>query len=152
MGSAKTLFTVFAIIVATPLLFVIIAGCTLLFLSLRSSGAGLYETNWGVIVPGGLTELYSADGTGGIQGDGCRYLALEYAGGEDLDATLTSGANPALISGFEDVAGELGVPVEYRPDFGADCMCRTVTDPDDARSKLYIVWDGRTLYLAEWIM
>lgn len=145
----KLVIVLIAAVIGAPLLF--FAG-SLAYISLRYSGTGIYEANWGVTVPRGLTELYSDDGTGGLQGDGPRYTVYSCGDVAGLGVELSPGVDAAFRSGFDMVTDELGVPEGYRPDFGAACDCAVVTDHDYERNNLYIVWDGKALYLAEWIM
>ena len=145
----KLVIVLIAAVIGAPLLF--FAG-SLAYISLRYSGTGIYEANWGVTVPRGLTELYSDDGTGGLQGDGPRYTVYRCGDVSGLSVELSPGADADFRSGFDMVADELEVPEAYLPDFGAECRCAVVTDDIDERNNLYIVWDGGRLYLAEWIM
>lgn len=145
----KKLAVALAAIVTAPLVF---ACCVVLYTSARYSGTGLYEANWGVTLPGGVTELYRADGTGGLQGDGTRYTVYACEDIWGLSVELTTGADEAFRAGFYEVTDELDVPGEHLPDFDAGCECAVVTDAGDERNNLYIVWDGERLYLAEWIM
>lgn len=102
----KLAVALIAAVIGAPLLF--FAG-SLAYISLRYSGTGIYEANWGVTVPRGLTELYSDDGTGGIHGDGPRYTVYSCGDVAGLGVELSPGADAAFRSGFDMVTDELGV-------------------------------------------
>lgn len=149
MSKGKRLAIALGAIITAPLVF---ACCVLLYTSARYSGTGIYEANWGVTVPDGMTELYHDDDTGGLQGDGPRYTVYSCEDIWGMSVELKPGADEDFQTGFHEVTDELGVPEAYLPDFGAESQCGKITDDFDERNSLYIVWDGARLYLAEWIM
>ena len=121
--------------------------------ALRYAGAGVYEANWGLDMPGGITELYRTDSGASFHGDGYRYAVYEYAQpDEEFDSLLNAGADEYIGERFSEIADELDVPESERPDLGADYSWRVGRRPFDERDKLYMICQGGKLYIAELFM
>ena len=121
--------------------------------ALRYLGAGVYEANWGLAMPEGITELYRTDSGASFHGDGYRYAVYEYAEpDEEFDSLLNAGSDEYIGERFSEIADELDVPGSERPDLGADFSWRVGRRPADERDKLYIISQGGKLHVAELFM
>ena len=146
----KLVIVLIAAVIGAPLLF--FAG-SLAYISLRYSGTGIYEANWGLAMPEGITELYRTDSGASFHGDGYRYAVYEYAQpDEEFDSLLNAGADEYIGERFSEIADELDVPESERPDLGADYSWRVGRRPFDERDKLYMISQGGKLYIAELFM
>ena len=121
--------------------------------ALRYLGAGVYEANWGLAMPEGITELYRTDSGASFHGDGYRYAVYEYAEpDEEFDPLLNAGSDEYIGERFSEIADALDVPGSERPDLGADFSWRVGRRPADERDKLYMISQGGKLYVAELFM
>ena len=79
--------------------------------ALRYVGAGVYEANWGLAMPDGITELYRTDSGASFHGDGYRYAVYGYPEpDEEFDSLLNAGADEYIGERFSEIADTLGVP------------------------------------------
>ena len=121
--------------------------------ALRYVGAGVYEANWGLAMPGGITGLYRTGSGASFHGDGYRYAVYDYPEPDgDFDSLLNVGADEYIGERFSEIADELGVPEGERPDLGADFSWRVGRRPFDERDKLYMISQDGKLYIAELFM
>ena len=121
--------------------------------ALRYLGAGVYEANWGLAMPDGITELYRTDSGASFHGDGYRYAVYEYAQPDkEFDSLLNAGADEYVGERFSEIADALDVPESERPDLGADYSWRVGRRPFDERDGLYMISQGGKLYVAELFM
>lgn len=121
--------------------------------ALRYMGAGVYEANWGLAMPGGITGLYRTDSGASFHGDGYRYAVYDYPEPDgDFDSLLNVGADEYIGERFSEIADTLGVPGSERPDLDADYSWRVGRRPFDERDKLYMISQGGKLYIAELFM
>ena len=146
----KLVIVLIAAVIGAPLLF--FAG-SLAYISLRYSGTGVYEANWGLAMPEGITELYRTDSGASFHGDGYRYAVYDYPEqDEEFDSLLNAGADEYIGERFSEIADELEVPGGERPDLDADFSWRVGRRPADERDKLYMISQGGKLYIAELFM
>lgn len=146
----KLVIVLIAVVIGAPALF--FAG-SLAYISLRYSGTGIYEANWGLAMPDGIKELYRTDSGASFHGDGYRYAVYDYPEPDgEFDSLLNAGADEYIGERFSEIADELGVPEVERPDLGADFSWRVGRRPVDERDKLYIISQGGKLYVAELFM
>ena len=146
----KLVIVLIAAVICAPLLF--FAG-SLAYISLRYSGAGVYEANWGLAMPEGITELYRTDSGASFHGDGYRYAVYEYAEpDEDFNSLLNAGADEYIGECFSEIADELDVPESERPELDADYSWRVGRRPLDERDELYMISQDGKLYIAELFM
>ena len=146
----KLAVALIAAVIGAPLLF--FAG-SLAYISLRYSGTGIYEANWGLAMPEGITELYRTDSGASFHGDGYRYAVYEYAQpDEEFDSLLNAGADEYVGELFSEIADELDVPESERPELDADYSWRVGRRPFDERDKLYMISQDGKLYIAELFM
>ena len=121
--------------------------------ALRYLGAGVYEANWGLAMPEGITELYRTDSGASFHGDGYRYAVYEYPEpDEEFDSLLNAGADEYIGERFSEIADALDVPESERPDLDEDFSWRVGRRPADERDKLYMISQGGKLYVAELFM
>ena len=121
--------------------------------ALRYMGAGVYEANWGLAMPDGITGLYRTGSGASFHGDGYRYAVYDYPEPDgDFDSLLNVGADEYIGERFSEIADELGVPEGERPDLGADFSWRVGRRPFDERDKLYMISQDGKLYIAELFM
>ena len=121
--------------------------------ALRYVGAGVYEANWGLAMPGGITGLYRTGSGASFHGDGYRYAVYDYPEPDgDFDSLLNPGADEYIGERFSEIADTLGVPGSERPDLDADYSWRVGRRPFDERDKLYMISQGGKLYIAELFM
>lgn len=146
----KLVIVLIAAVIGAPLLF--FAG-SLAYISLRYSGTGIYEANWGLAMPEGITELYRTDSGASFLGDGYRYAVYDYPEqDEEFDSLLNAGSDEYIGERFSEIADELDVPESERPDLGEDFSWRVGRRPADERDKLYMISQGGKLYVAELFM
>ena len=146
----KLVIVLIAAAIGAPLLF--FAG-SLAYISLRYMGAGVYEANWGLAMPGGITGLYRTGSGASFHGDGYRYAVYDYPEPDgDFDSLLNAGADEYIGERFSEIADTLGVPGSERPDLDADYSWRVGRRPSDERDKLYMISQGGKLYIAELFM
>lgn len=141
--------TVFAVVVAV--VFVLLCGLYA-FGKSYFTDARVYEINWGIELPDGITELYSAGSEPSFHGDGFDYTVYEYDGGSsEFNAGLSTGPDARAESAVGEILDALSVPDSERPDFSEAYSCMALTDPNDTRNHLYVLYfehSGR-LYLVE---
>ena len=146
----KLVIVLIAAVIGAPLLF--FAG-SLAYISLRYSGTGIYEANWGLAMPEGITELYRTDSGASFHGDGYRYAVYDYPEPDgEFDSLLNAGADEYIGERFSEIADELDVPESERPDLDEDFSWRVGRRPADERDKLYMISQGGKLYVAELFM
>ena len=125
----------------------------LIWSALRYVGAGVYEANWGLAMPGGITGLYRTGSGASFHGDGYRYAVYDYPEPDgDFDSLLNAGADEYIGERFSEIADTLGVPGSERPDLDADYSWRVGRRPADERDKLYMISQDGKLYIAELFM
>ena len=121
--------------------------------ALRYVGAGVYEANWGLAMPGGITGLYRTGSGASFHGDGYRYAVYGYPEPDgEFDSLLNAGADEYIGERFSEIADTLGVPGSERPDLSADYSWRVGRRPFDERDRLYMISQGGKLYVAELFM
>ena len=121
--------------------------------ALRYMGAGVYEANWGLAMPEGITGLYRTDSGASFHGDGYRYAVYGYPEpDEEFDSLLNAGADEYIGERFSEIADTLGVPDSERPDLDEDYSWRVGRRPFDERDKLYMISQDGKLYTAELFM
>lgn len=141
------------IIICAVLLLLLAVFGPALWSALRYMGAGVYEANWGMAMPDGITELYRTDSGASFHGDGYRYAVYEYTEpDEDFDSLLNAGADEYIGECFSEIADELDVPESERPELDADYSWRVGRRPFDERDKLYMISQDGKLYIAELFM
>ena len=141
------------IIICAVLLLLLAVFGPALWSALRYMGAGVYEANWGLAMPDGITELYRTDSGASFHGDGYRYAVYEYAEpDEDFNSLLNAGADEYIGECFSEIADELDVPESERPELDADYSWRVGRRPFDERDKLYMISQDGKLYIAELFM
>ena len=142
------------VIICAVVCLLLLAACgPAIYSALRYVGAGVYEANWGMAMPEGITELYRTDSGASFGGDGYRYAVYEYTEpDESFDSLLNRGADEYIGGCFAGIADELAVPAEERPDLGADYSWRVGRRPFDERDKLYMICQDGRLYIAELFM
>ena len=139
----KRIAAVFALLLA--LLFV--PGCT--------SYASTIEKNWGLRLPDGYREVYSADTGASFHGDGVRYHVFQYEEGAALpDAAWGEAGGPTIYASgvtaaSEDFLGELeDLPAQWRIPY-ADCVAAYDSQEDNSELLLFLDETTRTLYVVE---
>ena len=141
--------TVFAVVVSV--VFVMLCGLYA-FGKSYFTDARVYEINWGIELPSGITELYSAGSEPSFHGDGFDYTVYEYDGGSgEFNAELSSGHDAGVESAVGEILDALAVPDDERPDFSETYSLMALTDPNDTRNHLYVLYfaGSNRLYLAE---
>ena len=112
--------------------------------------ARVYEINWGIELPGGMTELYSTGSEASFGGDGFSYTVYEYDGGSSaFNDSLSAGPDAGAESAVGEILDALAVPESERPDFTSDYTWRSGSRPVDERDELYIICQDGKLYIAE---
>ena len=122
-------------------------GCT--------SYASTIEKNWGLRLPDGYREVYSADTGASFHGDGVRYHVFQYEEGAALpDAAWGEAGGPTIYASgvtaaAEDFIGELeDLPAQWRIPY-ADCVAAYDSQEDNSELLLFLNETTRTLYVVE---
>lgn len=139
----KRIAAVFALLLALFL----IPGCT--------SYASTIEKNWGLCLPDGYREVYSADSGASFHGDGVRYHVFQYEEGSALpDAAWGEASGPTIYASSvtaaaEEFLGELEeVPAQWRIPY-EDCVAAYDRQEDNSELLLFLDETTRTLYVVE---
>lgn len=127
----------------------------LLWLPGCTSYASAIEKNWGLRLPDGYREVYSADTGASFHGDGVRYHVFQYEEGAALpDAAWGEASGPTIYASgvtaaAEDFLGELeDLPAQWRIPY-ADCVAAYDSQEDNSELLLFLDETTRTLYVVE---
>ena len=130
-------------------LILLLTGGSLRPLLVRRDYTAVVKLNWDLALPESWEEVYKADSSPSLHGDGMRYHVLQYAVGSGIESALAWQAPPVDVSeaeAMETLMDGLDVPDRLRPDLES-CRWHTAVDPSDSRDHLYLLFDPSTLEL-----
>lgn len=116
------------------------------------SYAKVVKMNWEIKLPENYEEIYETDSGSSIQGDGDRFHVFQY---DKAISTKKIGLNQKLSQEKKneilEILNGLEVPKTYYPIWKHNLSCKVLSDKDDERSIIYIIYDNNEnkLYIVE---
>lgn len=113
--------------------------------------ADIFEANWDIRLPAGISEVYSEKGDIDFQGHGARYAAYKTSRSLDGSSLLKEASwekNVETEKRITDILEKIGADKDNYPDFSKNYTWKLLTKNN---RKLYIVYDTSAylLYLIQ---
>ncbi len=100
--------------------------------------AKTFEFNWGITIPSDLKEEYHINTEPSFGGDGERYSIFN---GSKFIMDFNSEQNQELEQRISELNNKLNIPKENQVDFSHKYVWKKITDKDDERDELFIIYD-----------
>ena len=100
--------------------------------------AKTFEFNWGITIPSDLKEEYHINTEPSFGGDGERYSIFN---GSKFIMDFNSEQNKELEQRISELNNKLNIPKENQVDFSHKYVWKKITDKDDERDELFIIYD-----------
>ena len=100
--------------------------------------AKTFEFNWGITIPNDLKEEYHINTEPSFGGDGERYSIFN---GSKFIMDFNSEQNQELEQRISELNNKLNIPKENQIDFSHKYVWKKITNIDDERDELFIIYD-----------
>ena len=100
--------------------------------------AKTFKYNWKITIPSDLEEEYYTDSGPSFFGDGERYSVFN---GSKFIMDFNSNKNQELEQRIGELNNKLNIPKENQIDFSHKYVWKKITDKEDERDELFIIYD-----------
>lgn len=97
-----------------------------------------FEFNWGITIPSDLKEEYHVDSGSSFGGDGERYSIFD---GSKFIIDFNNEACQELEQRISELNDKLNIPKENQINFSHKYVWKKITNMDDERDELFIIYD-----------
>lgn len=134
------------------ILFLVIAAAVGLYFGINAynSPARMYEENWKLNLPQGITQKYDVRTPPDFFGEGYHYTVYQLKS-QDVSFLKNTSKNDEFEKNVSSILNQFDVKKDWYPDFSHNYLWKEISKDDDT---LYIIYDLKTnlLYLVQIIM